>query len=55
MEPKVAKNLYTCSACGKPAELKDGKVVRECEHSTAAIHANVSARAVGAGGVKNGK
>ena len=40
-------DLYTCSVCGKPASIDEGIITRTCEHSDAAVTANLVATVYG--------
>jgi hypothetical protein len=46
--------MYSCSVCKKAVlvDSKTGKITRTCEHTNAAVAANISAHARGKGGVK---
>ena len=40
---------YLCSVCKKNVQVKDGKIIRECEHINAAVIAELKAHAQGFG------
>lgn len=42
---------YACKECGKPAEVKDGKVIKSCD-CKAPVIAHMSATITGVGGMK---
>ena len=39
--------IYLCSKCGQEAEIKDGVIVRGCEHKDDSVIANISAKCKG--------
>lgn len=44
---------YSCSACGAAASVRDGAVVRTCDHSVA-VFAHMSGTAYGQSSLANG-
>ena len=52
METFIPSLVYACSKCGKMAEIKNGIVIRNCEHEDASIIASVSATCKAKSGLK---
>lgn len=44
---------YTCKECKAPATVRDGRVLRTCNHEEAGIDAHIQAAAYGKGGVRS--
>lgn len=38
---------YSCKECGMPVIIRDGEIIRSCEHAKATVLASMSATATG--------
>jgi hypothetical protein len=50
-EAQQANPVYTCADCGEAVVIFDGKTFKTCEHTDAAVLANMAAVVRGSGGL----
>lgn len=51
-DEQQANPLYTCAECGEPVIVFNGNSFKTCEHTEAAVIANMQAVVRGTGGVQ---